>query len=728
MQRARVGLISFLLAGVILATMAFTNAAPPMATALIEGRTYDQAHDVGYIDWSGSVQYVYLTHRDSTALPPEEGGIPCDSGCSEWVTRLGSGGSASGAFDRNVSYFEVLVSFSHDSSVGNATLRACSAVQTWDLYSGPGGGLPGFISMTLSVPAGCRSWSLSASSGYVDFRSIDVTYSTPPATATYTATLVPSLTPTMTRTPTLTATSTLTLTPTYTTTPSATSTPSQTPTSTPTFTPTNTSTPTPTNTPSPTPTPLPPGITGQIKCDIWGDAGWCRGNESLELTASDPQAFDFMINGDLNGIPFSCASSCSIPLPEGIGTANYVVTSTSGRTASGSSTWQRDSTPPVLNIVVPSVDGRNEWYVSDVDFTANASDAISGLVSVAGSIDNGVTWNSFPIHLVDGVYSVAAYARDIAGNEVIKTTVIRIDTVPPVSQITSHANGQVLQGNVTVGGKLEDLTSGAANGELSLDGGTTWQIVSLDAANTWSFAWNTAEVPNDQYELQVRGIDQAGNVGNAASITIVIDNRAPRVALTDRWWIWESGQLKISPNYFPIASVKVIISDPQYRWPEVVLNFDPEKIPASISWDRRFPDGTLAPSGWYRVVAIACDTHDLCGSDEGIIEIPLVTTPTITLTLSPAVTVTATPQASPTATQNPTTATPGIAAPTPEVAPEPTKPIRSIPFWQILGLLGLFLAIASAGVIDPRPAAIDRLKECMNLVFNQRKDFSDDNE
>src|SRR5574338_810926 len=248
MQRARVGLISFLLAGVILATMAFTNAAPPMATALIEGRTYEQAHDVGYIDWSGSMQYVYLTHRDSTALPPEEGGIPCDSGCSEWVTRIGNGGTASGAFDRNVSYFEVLVSFSHDSSVGNATLRACSAVQTWDLYSGPGGGLPGFISMTLSVPAGCRSWSLSASSGYVDFRSIDVTYSTPAPTPTYTATLMPSLTPTMTSTP------------------SATSTPSQTPASTPTYTPTNTSTPTPTNTPSPTPTPLPPEIIGQINC------------------------------------------------------------------------------------------------------------------------------------------------------------------------------------------------------------------------------------------------------------------------------------------------------------------------------------------------------------------------------------------------------------------------------------------------------------------------------
>lgn len=446
------------------------------------------------------------------------------------------------------------------------------------------------------------------------------------------------------------------------------------------------------------------------------------------MTASDPQGFDVTINGDLNGIPFSSASSCSIPLPEGIGTANYVVTSTSGKTASGSSTWQRDSTPPVLNIVIPLVDGRNEWYVSEVDFTANASDAISGLVSVAGSIDNGATWNSFPILLEDGVYSAAAYARDIAGNEVIENRVIRVDTVPPVSQFTSHANGQVVQGNVTLTGMVEDQTSGAANGELSLDGGSTWQVVSLGAANTWSFAWNTGEVINRQYELQIRGIDQAGNVGNAASITLVVDNRAPRVSLTDRWWIWESGQLKVSPNYFPIDRVRVTISDPQYQWPEVILNFDPEKVPDSISWDRHFADDTLAPSGWYRVIAVACDVHDLCGSDSGIIDIPFATTSTPTLIPSPTTTSTITPSATLIPTQRLAVPTSAFIVPSPEISPEPAQPTRSLPFWQLLGLLGLFLAIASASVIDPRPLALDRLGDSMNLILSQRIDLSDLND
>ena len=75
-----------------------------------------------------------------------------------------------------------MISFTHDSSVGNATVRACSATRSVDPYTGPGNGLPGFLSITLAVPSSCRSWSLSASGGYIDFRSVDANYASPPPT------------------------------------------------------------------------------------------------------------------------------------------------------------------------------------------------------------------------------------------------------------------------------------------------------------------------------------------------------------------------------------------------------------------------------------------------------------------------------------------------------------------------------------------------------------------
>lgn len=716
MRPARTGFISIWLAVILLLTAAFTKAAPLFALAMNEGRTYDQAHDTGFIDWSGSAQYVYITHRDGSSLPPQEGGASCSSSCTEWVTRLGNGGVASGSFDRDVSYFEAMVEFTRDSNVGSATLRACSAVSTWYLYNGSGG-LPGFVSMILTVPSGCRSWSLSASGGYVDFRSVDVYYSGPPATPTSTSTPVPSATPTATRTPTLTPTSTHT--------PTLTFTPTFTPTSTLTFTPTNTSTPTftptstPTNTPSPTPTPLPPVITGQVICDLWGDDGWCRGEETLELAASDPQGLDVTISGNLNGAPFTCGSSCNLPLPEGVGTANYSVTSTSGRTATGSSTWQRDDTPPILDIVLPTLDGRNGWYVSEVDVSVSASDAISGLYSFAGSLDEGASWISFPIHLTDGVYCIAARARDVAGNEALVTEVISVDTLPPFSQFSSHSNGELVRGEVILAGRLDDVMSGADEGELSLDGGTAWQAVSMGAGGAWSFVWHTNEVPNGQYILQMRGKDQAGNLGSAASLTLVVDNGPPAVSITERWWIWEVGELKVSPNHFPIASVKVTISDPQNRWPAVVLDLDPDRVPDSISWNRRFADGTLAPPGEYRVAAVSCDIHDLCGSDKGIIAIPFVATSTAALTPSPIATIPLTPHPTFAAAKMPAAPTFAFVVPPPEISPGPVQATRSFPFWQLLGLLGLFLAVASASVIDPRPAALDGLRESLGLISNK---------
>jgi hypothetical protein len=78
-----------------------------------------------------------------------------------------------------------------------------------------------------------------------------------------------------------------------------------------------------------------------------------------------------------------------------------------------------------------------------------------------------------------------------------------------------------------------------------------------------------------------------------------------------------------------------------------------------------------------------------------------------------------TPLATFTATQISATPTPVLVVPSPEIPSEPVQARRSIPIWQLLGLLGLFLVIASASVVDPRPAALDRLRESIGLISNQ---------
>jgi hypothetical protein len=94
-------------------------------------------------------------------------------------------------------------------------------------------------------------------------------------------------------------------------------------------------------------------------------------------------------------------------------------------------------------------------------------------------------------------------------------------------------------------------------------------------------------------------------------------------------------------------------------------------------------------------------------------------TSTVTVTPSPTATPTLTPQATFTATQMPANPTPVLVVLSPEIPSKPIQARGSIPFWQLLGLLSLFLVIASASVVDPRPAALDRLRESVDQISNQ---------
>jgi len=194
----------------------------------------------------------------------------------------------------------------------------------------------------------------------------------------------------------------------------------------------------------------------------------------------------------------------------------------------------------------------------------------------------------------------------------------------------------------------------------------------------------------------------------------------PAVSLTEHWWIWESGILRISQKTYPIASVKLTIRDPQGRWPMVILEFDPRMESELVNWNRRFADGTLAPSGEYPVRVRVCDDHNLCASAEGRISIPDVVLPSLTPTFTATTTFTVLLSATPTRTRIPTSPTPVLIVPssTP-IVPNPDTP--QYPLWQILGLVGLMIVIASASVVDPRPLALRRLGEVMEQISNRNQ-------
>lgn len=406
-----------------------------------------------------------------------------------------------------------------------------------------------------------------------------------------------------------------------------------------------------------------------------------------------------------------------ITLADGVYTMTFRAYDKAGNEGRASLSVSVDTTPPVLDLTVSGTPGKNGWYVSDVQVTAPASDAVSGIDSALVRADGG-SWIS-SLTLSDGVYRLDARAVDRAGNENTKAAELRIDTKAPSSAFSGFSNNEIVKGDITLTGQALDAGSGVELVEISLDGGTTWLPADL-AGDKWALHWDTASVSNGVYSVLVRATDVAGNTESPTALTLTVDNLPPKVKITDWWWIWSSGEYKISPNTFPVQDVTVVISDPEGRWAPVKLTYNPELSSSIVKWDRHFGD-VLAPSGNYRVVVTACDIHSNCASDQGIIKVPFFDLVSITSLLSP--------QVVPTTEPVPTQAPP----PTPKVEPPRSEADPSLDAlgvgqgllrdlsWVVFALFIAVLYFGAVALLDPRPEAINALARTINQFNKERQ-------
>ncbi|WP_338125316.1 Ig-like domain-containing protein [Pseudomonas nitroreducens] len=190
------------------------------------------------------------------------------------------------------------------------------------------------------------------------------------------------------------------------------------------------------------------------------------------------------------------------------------------------------------------------------DNTLVVSAAVDGQLNAGDkvqiSIDGGQTWhdavdqgngtyvfdNSGSV-MDDGDYLFMARVVGSEGNvSLAGGQAVQIDTQGPSASLTisfddiSDDNGYLGNDFVTndntllFHGHLSQNLADDEGVEISLDGGQTWQRVEVNGTD-WSFD-NTGNVLGDaEYDVQVRVVDDAGNVGNSSSHTVVIDTDGP---------------------------------------------------------------------------------------------------------------------------------------------------------------------------------------------------------
>ena len=462
-----------------------------------------------------------------------------------------------------------------------------------------------------------------------------------------------------------------------------------------------------------------------------GANGWYLTRPELVFSALDDTSGLAALDVRLDQTGWQSATS--LVVPEGSHQVDVHARDVAGNITTENRTVQVDLTDPALSILPSGATGLDDWYRSDVRIVLDAADSGSGLALTEFQLDGGawMTGNATDISK-EGVHVLDARASDQAGRQAMAGAAIKIDKTAPGSRFVSPpdgSSGTVVKGALVLSGQSADALSGLHLVELSFDDGKSWQALE-PVSGEWTYFWDTRRLANGVARVLVRGTDLAGNMEAPRRIEVILANQPPKVSVQESWLIWESGEVRVQDAGLPIDGLRVTIRDPQGRWPAVVQEYSLRNMPGSITWNRRFSDGTLAPSGEYEVVVEAWDGYSNLASDKGVIVIPfaagatVTTTPGVTPSPSPSATEIASPlgTAVPTKVIKPSQVVMPTAAPAIQPAPAPVveKPVISLSFWPVVGLLGLMLALASAAVADGRPRALARMKETFNQIMKNQ--------
>jgi len=365
----------------------------------------------------------------------------------------------------------------------------------------------------------------------------------------------------------------------------------------------------------------PATISGNINCPQTGDNGDCTAAASLSLSGNEPLSGYHITNleGTRNGDAFLCeGSSCTISLLEGANAFTFWALSDWGDSSEmGSANRAVDTRSPSVSASASGTPGSGSWFVSAVTIEASASDPSpgSGLASFQAAVDGSWGAYSGTITLNDGSHTVELLATDNAGLNDSASMSFQIDTIAPTTVFTDPTGTSWATGTIALSGVSSDLN--LAGTEISYNGGSSWTSLSPDSGGNWSTNWNTHTVANGSYSVRARGRDQAGNVGGADSVTIMVDNGEPRIYIPASWPIWQRVAINVVDNGIGVERVRLTIHGGEFGERVYYWSSGPD----DFKWDRRFGD-IVAPIGSYPVEVEAWDRVGNKGAAWGEIVIP----------------------------------------------------------------------------------------------------------
>ncbi|BFH18150.1 hypothetical protein J6TS7_38080 [Paenibacillus dendritiformis] len=303
----------------------------------------------------------------------------------------------------------------------------------------------------------------------------------------------------------------------------------------------------------------PPNSPPSIKVNNDGTTKYIGAANTLVISgsATDPDGDTLTVSAAVAGVVKSTTTkgdwSLTWPaaeLPEGT-FSNITVKADDGRGGEASATYSGpiviDKTPPSNPTITPSITG---WTMQDVSVTVvPGSDSGSGVqkteYSLSGATSKG--WTAFTAPFVvssEGSTTITARTVDRAGNMGMSTSTVRIDRTAPTTPILEYSSpGGTANGWSNEDYRIslihgDDSMSGIKHSEISI-GGQPWQ--------TYSQPFKVSQEGTTQ--ITARSIDNVGNVGPEASVTVRLDRTAPTISISPMEREWDDQDIEVEIRF-----------------------------------------------------------------------------------------------------------------------------------------------------------------------------------
>ena len=274
-----------------------------------------------------------------------------------------------------------------------------------------------------------------------------------------------------------------------------------------------------------------------------GENGWYVEEVNVTLEAydneTDIQYINYSVDGNWN---HKLGNTTTFSLGDGKHEIKYYAVDENGNTGRMMvANINVDTMPPSLSYTLnpEQPDGKNGWYVSNVEIFLNASDGISGINEMIYNI--GGIWEDYTGFFAlstDGIYDIQFKVVDKAGNEAVDNVTLKIDKNAPSIAI-SKPDGGFVKDEYTIIWNAMDTMDNSLDGNISIfylynDTDGNWQEMEIADGinNTGNFTWNSIGFPDaKEAKIEIRAEDDAGNTGVASSSIFTLDNTPPHITI-----------------------------------------------------------------------------------------------------------------------------------------------------------------------------------------------------